>query len=58
MGQVFAQMVTPVVIPVLYPVFWDFDPAEIQAAGEYIAEASFLASGQEAEAHFKVGFAH
>lgn len=61
-GHVFAHMVTPVTIPggnpVLYPVFWDFAPADIHEAGEYIAEASFLASGQEAEAHFKVEFAH
>lgn len=61
-GHVFAQAITPVAIPggapILYRVFWDFDPAEIQTAGEYVAEASFLASGQEAEAHFKVEFAH
>lgn len=60
--HVFAHIVTPAIIPggnpVLYPVFWDFDPAEIREPGEYIATASFLASGQEAEAHFKVGFAH
>ena len=61
-GHVFAQMVTPVAIPgggpVLYSVFWDVDPSQIQAPGEYIAEASFLASGQAIQAHFKVGFAH
>ncbi len=60
-GQMFLMVFTPVNIPggdpVEFSVRWSFSSAEIQAEGDYLARAVFVASGQEATKAFQVKFA-
>ena len=60
-GQMFLMVFTPVNIPggdpVEYSVQWSFSSEEIQAEGDYLARAVFIASGQEATKAFQVKFA-
>jgi hypothetical protein len=60
-GRMFSMIVIPVNIPggdpVEYSVRWSFSSDEIQAEGDYLVRAVFIASRQEATKGFQVKFA-
>jgi hypothetical protein len=60
-GRMFSMIVTPVNVPggspVEYEVRWNFSSNQIQAEGDYLARAVFIAARQEAATAFQVKFA-